>query len=332
VIVCFTTFEEYKVTEQVLVSIVIPVKNGFPNLPLVLDAIARQEVDFTFEVLVIDSGSSDGSCELVRQHKARLIAIKPQEFNHGSTRNVAIGASRGAFVALLTHDAIPADRHWLKNLIAPLRNSDEKIAGVFGRHTARPNEDPIVEIRLNQHFERFHQSGRLSWSKDADYQQKRGEYMFFSNNNSCLRKAVWEKIPFNHTDMAEDQQWAEAIIEAGYAKAYAHDSVVVHSHSYPTGEWMRRSFDEYRSYFKLGLVQTRNLQQTAKNALWLWRNDVRELRRINRSKAYKIGWIWRRFWISWAIALGQYFGTNFDKMPKSWIGFFSMQTRNIRAN
>jgi rhamnosyltransferase len=319
-------------TEQVLVSIVIPVKNGFPNLPLVLEAVSQQETDFPFEVVIIDSGSSDGSLELARRYNAKLLEISPHEFNHGSTRNQAIAASSGRFVALLTHDAIPADRHWLKNLVTPLLTGDGKIAGVFGRHIARSNEDPIVEVGLYNHFDRFHRSGRRTWCKDADYQQKRGEYVFFSNNNSCMRKDVWEKIPFNHTDMAEDQQWAEAILEAGYTKAYAHDSVVIHSHSYPTGEWMRRSFDEYRSYFKLGLVETRGLKQTVKNALWLWRNDVRELRKLNKSKIYKIIWIWRRFWISWAIALGQYFGTNFDKLPKSWLGFFSMQLRNIRAN
>jgi rhamnosyltransferase len=319
-------------TEQVLVSIVIPVKNGFPNLPLVLEAVSQQETDFPFEVVIIDSGSSDGSLDLARHYKAKLIEISSHDFNHGSTRNQAIAASSGRFVALLTHDAIPADRHWLKNLVAPLLKGDDKIAGVFGRHIARSNEDPIVEVGLHNHFDRFHRSGRSTWSKDAEYQQKRGEYVFFSNNNSCMRKDVWEKIPFNHTDMAEDQQWAEAILEAGYTKAYAHDSVVIHSHSYPTGEWMRRSFDEYRSYFKLGLVETRGFKQTVKNALWLWRNDVRELRKLNKSKSYKIVWIWRRFWISWAIALGQYFGTNFDKLPKSWLGFFSMQLRNIRAN
>lgn len=316
---------------ELLVSIVIPVKNGTRYLAEVLEAVGRQETDFAFEIVAIDSGSTDGSLEILKKHGVRLIEIDSHEFNHGSTRNLAISKTRGKFVVLLTHDATPADSSWLKNLVAPLLKDEGRIAGVFGRHVARPKEDPIVELGLVRHFERFRRAGRQVWEKDANYEANRGDYIFFSNNNSCLRKSVWEKIPFKHTDMAEDQQWAESVIEAGYAKAYAHDAVVIHSHSYSAKEWMRRTFDEYRSYYKLGLVGRYGWKQSCKSALWLWRNDLRDLFRMSASRSFKMVWAWRRLWISLSIALGQFFGTHFERLPEGCLSFFSMQLRNIRA-
>ncbi|RYZ86498.1 MAG: hypothetical protein EOP04_13765 [Proteobacteria bacterium] len=135
------------------------------------------------------------------------------------------------------------------------------------------------------------------------------------------------------THMAEDQQWAEDILRAGFKKAYADNSLVIHSHSYSAKEWLHRTFDEYRSYFDLGLVQRRGFLSACKNAIWLWRRDARLLLASQKkSWAYLAVWLYRRFWISWAASLGQFFGTNFQKMPNSSLEFFSMQSRNKRSN
>ena len=92
-----------------LVSIVIPTRNGMATLPAVFDAIDRQARDFDIEIVVIDTESSDGTLELVRTRATRLLQTTAARFNHGLTRNAAIAASSGAFVVLLSQDAVPAD-------------------------------------------------------------------------------------------------------------------------------------------------------------------------------------------------------------------------------
>ena len=74
-----------------VVSVVVPVKNGARYLAELLDAISRQRIDAAVEVLVVDSGSSDGSLDIARAAGARVIEIEPSEFGHGSTRNLAAG-------------------------------------------------------------------------------------------------------------------------------------------------------------------------------------------------------------------------------------------------
>ena len=129
-----------------LVSIVLPTRNGGHRLAATLDALARQRADFSFEIVAVDSGSSDDTMTLLRQAAQEVIAIPRESFNHGLTRNLAIERTRGEFIVLLVQDALPASDDWLVRLIAPLR-ADQGVAGVFCRQ--RPRADATV---LAKHY------------------------------------------------------------------------------------------------------------------------------------------------------------------------------------
>jgi rhamnosyltransferase len=64
----------------------------------------------------------------------------------------------------------------------------------------------------------------------------------------CFENLLWEKIPYDDVNFAEDQKWAKAILENGYIKAYADDAIVFHSHNYTMIEVFRRSFEEAVSF------------------------------------------------------------------------------------
>src|SRR5690606_22268481 len=66
-----------------------------------------------------------------------------------------------------------------------------------------------------------------------------------------LRRVVWEAIPYPDVDFAEDQIWAQRIIEAGWKKAYSKEAVVFHSHDYSLMERLHRSFDESYAFLRL---------------------------------------------------------------------------------
>ena len=91
------------------VSVVIPVKNGMPLLGRVLEAVNSQG---DLELLVIDSGSTDGSQDAVRRAGGELIELAPSEFGHGRTRNLGAGRASGDLICFLTQDAVP-EPGWL---------------------------------------------------------------------------------------------------------------------------------------------------------------------------------------------------------------------------
>ena len=227
-------------------SIIIPVKNGGPLFETVCCMVANQEYSPGFSVLCIDSGSTDGSQDVVKKYGFELLEILPSEFGHGKTRNLGAAETYGEFIVFLTHDAIPATTSWLKELTEPLRE-DSMIAGAFSKHIAHDNADPFIAWELETHFHNLEDYPVCSKEAEAKYmtdQTIRQIYHFFSDNSSCLRRSVWEKYPFPDVSFAEDQIWAKTIIEAGFKKAFARNSLVKHSHSFGPIETLRRSFDE----------------------------------------------------------------------------------------
>lgn len=272
-----------------LVSVIIPVKNGLPHFRRVVEMLRKQVVDVPFEVIVIDSGSVDGSKGVIPAEDARfrLVEIPSSAFGHGKTRNLGVELSRGEFCAFLTHDAAPADERWLAELIRPLRE-DPHVAGVFGRHIAYETATPFTRWELDTHF-----SGLRNWPKvrisDArEYVRNQGlrqVYHFYSDNSSCMRRSVWQSLPYPDVNFAEDQLWAKKAVEAGYTKAFAPDSVVYHSHDYTPWERLQRSYDEARALNELfGYELCGSRKEALRQA---WRTSGRDM-----MLAWKHGW-WR---------------------------------------
>jgi rhamnosyltransferase len=229
------------------VSVVIPTKNGGAQFEAVLKVVAEQQTDWPFEIIVIDSGSVDGTLEFARGFPGvRLLSIPPEDFQHGRTRNEAIGHAAGEFIAMLTQDALPADGNWLRTLVAAIEE-DPQIAGVFGRHIAYGDASIFTREELVKHFAGFlvpavvHLSDHERYKTDVAYRQF---LYFYSDNNSLLRRSVWQLHPYPEVEFAEDQAWAKVIIEAGFKKAYSDAAAVYHSHNYGIWERFQRSFDE----------------------------------------------------------------------------------------
>ncbi|MDP2786086.1 MAG: glycosyltransferase [Sulfurimicrobium sp.] len=229
-------------------SVVIPTKNGGMLFARVLDALLRQKAPWDYEILVVDSGSTDKTLRYCEERNVNVISIPPSEFGHGQTRNFGISKTKGEFVALITQDALPASNEWLFNLVSAVEQAPD-VAGAFGRHLPYPDADPYMVRDLKLHFDGF-----LAWpavlrksDNEPRYEAEIGYRQivhFFSDNNACLRRSVWEKYPYPDVDFAEDQIWAETVIKAGFGKAYADNAAVYHSHRYSVIEAGRRAFDE----------------------------------------------------------------------------------------
>ncbi|WP_262689460.1 rhamnosyltransferase WsaF family glycosyltransferase [Kordiimonas aestuarii] len=254
-------------TEGFKASVVIPTYNAGAQFERVLDAILSQHAPWPFEVLVIDSGSTDGTLDIVKARPdVRLHEIDKRDFNHGDTRNLGASLTSGDYIAFVTHDALPANRAWLFNLVEAIE-AEPKAAGAFGRHFAYPEASPFTKRDLDAHFTNFQNNPLLVSRKTNVARYKAGDegwrqfLHFYSDNNSCFRRSIWEKIPYRRVEFGEDQLWAHDIIEAGYAKLYAAQAVVYHSHDYDEAETEERSAIEasfFRHFFGYQLVSSEN--------------------------------------------------------------------------
>jgi rhamnosyltransferase len=273
-----------------VISVVIPVRDGGADLVRCLDAIARQQVDEEVEVVVVDSGSTDGSVEVARRHGARVHEIPPEEFNHGRTRNLGAELARGDVLAFTSQDAFAADEHWLARLVAPLR-SDAEVAGAYGRQLPHDGATPPERYFLD--FLYGPEPRVQRWEGPG---QPTFETTLFSNVNAAMPRPVWSEFPFaDDLIMSEDQEWSRRVLLAGRELVYEPRAVVHHSHAYTVAGAFRRFFDSgvsaERSYASGGAAPGSALRGAAGRYArgeveWLWRTGQR--RWIPYTAAYEL--------------------------------------------
>ena len=114
-------------------TIVIPTKNGGKLLDDVLTQIDNQKTHYLYEIVCVDSGSSDNTVDIIKKHNCILKQISKEEFGHGKTRNLGASLGTGEFIIFITQDAKPYDENWLENFLDGM-NQDPEIVGGFGKH------------------------------------------------------------------------------------------------------------------------------------------------------------------------------------------------------
>jgi O-antigen biosynthesis protein len=237
-----------------VVTVAIPVLNGARYLAEVLSAVREQVVDCEIELLVWDSGSTDGSVEIAERYGARIHQLPKSEFSHGGTRNRMAEMAAGSHVAFLTQDATPASNQWLACLLEGFEVAED-VAAVFGPHIPRDDASHMIKCEMERHFGVWGADGteidvqRLERTPRglAAYRAFPGKWTFLSDVNCCVRKDVLRTIPYREVPYAEDQLLGRELIEAGYAKVYHPGAAVIHSHDYPPVRFFQRYFDEFRS-------------------------------------------------------------------------------------
>lgn len=290
-----------------MISVVIPVRNGGADLARCLDGIAGQEVDDDVEIVVVDSCSADGSADLARDRGARVEVIGPREFRHGSARNLGAELARGDTLVFTSQDAYPVDDAWLATMCRALEE-DATVAAVYGRQLPHDEATPPERYFLDFVY------GPMARTQSVeDGVALSMETTLFSNVNSAIRRAVWERFRFaDDIIMSEDQEWAARVLLAGFSVRYEPCAAVRHSHVYTVGAAFRRFFDSgvsaERTYLAGGRPSSRLLRRAA------WRYGVGE-----------IDWLWRsgqRRWIPYAAVyetskfVGLQLGNRHRRLPR----------------
>lgn len=289
-----------------VISVVIPVKDGGSGLIGCLEAVRAQALDEEVEVIVVDSGSTDGSLEAARARGAHVLEIPAEEFSHGASRNLGAGAAAGEVLAFLSQDAVPVGTDWLARLTAPLR-ADPGLAGVYGRQLPHEGATPPESYFLNF----LYGPGRRRQRADSEAQLSM-DTTLFSNVNAAIPRNIWQRHPFvEDIVMSEDQEWSRRVLLAGYAIGYEPGAVVRHSHNYTIRAAFQRFFDSGASSSRAYMAGRRHSSRVLRAA-------------AARYALGELGWLWRtrqRRWIPYAVMyesskmLGLLAGTNHERIP-----------------
>ena len=248
-------------SSPVEVTIFIPTYNGEDYLDRLLTAVENQDFDGDIEILLIDSGSTDSTLEIIARHPAvRLVQIPKAEFGHGKTRNRAAELARGEFIVYLSHDAVPVGSQWLRELLLPMRPSSaggNDAQAVFAKHVARAKCFPSLTYGIRGVFAGCGPDGQVTVVDGAvdSVDALPVSQLFYSDVCSATRRDfLLNTVPYQDLPYSEDLAFARDLLSAGYRKAYQPAAVVEHSNDVTLRDYPRRSFDEFLGMRRVGEV------------------------------------------------------------------------------
>jgi glycosyltransferase involved in cell wall biosynthesis len=240
-----------------MISCVIRTFNEGELFNQLLNSISAQNIGLKPEIVVVDSGSSDGTVEIARKFAAKLVQIKKEDFNYSYALNLGIESCQNELVAILSGHAVPFDESWL--IKTTTHFNDERVAAVYCRQIPMPDADPYEILRIDKMFGDTYQAGE-----------------HFSNAACCIRKSVWEKHPFAILPAAEDKEWAQWAMNNGYKIIYEPKAEVYHSHNEPCRKAANRIIQIERAN-DLRINRARNNLLTLKQSIGLFVRDLKKL-------------------------------------------------------
>jgi rhamnosyltransferase len=222
---------------MIKVSVLILTKNGGPEFRTCLEGVCAQTQAGEVEIIVVDSGSTDGTLEFVERFPIRLEQIPPETFHHARTRNFAATLAKGEVLVFLSQDAVPTSNRWLKEMVGNFE--DLSVGAVYGRQL--PKEESSLERQ--DLLDAVYGVERIV--KDPALRNGLGyRFYHFSDVNSAIRRSVWETTRFpEDLNVFEDLGIAKRILDAGWKIVYDPEAAVFHSHHHTTMGLFKRYFD-----------------------------------------------------------------------------------------
>ena len=269
-------------------SIVIRAFNEGKHIGKLLKGIEQQTMR-DFEVILVDSGSTDDTRTIAEGFGVKVVHIDPKEFTFGRSLNRGIEAATSEFVVMASAHVYPVYPDWLEQLLQPFE--DAQVACAYGKQ--RGNES-------NKYSE--HQFFR-QWFPDQSV--ARQSIPFCNNANSAIRRALWEVHPYDEEVTGlEDLVWAKWAMSEGYFVSYAAAAEIIHVHEEVPKQVYNRyrreamTFKQIYPEEKFGFGHF--LELFFKNVLSDMGTAMRE------RKFFRVGWsiVWFRFMQFWGTFQG----------------------------
>lgn len=216
-----------------------------------------------WELIVVDSGSTDGSQDLIRAARpAHFVQITPAEYTPGRVLNHGMRLARADTAIFLNADATPQGPEWLRPLVEALAHP--RVAACFGRQIPRPDCRAVFAHDYDRCFGPRRES--VHWDH------------FFSLVSSGIRRDVWQRRNFREDlRFAEDDEYTRWCRSQGYEIRFVPESVAMHSHNYTPTQAYRRAYGDARAQAASGTPPPRKPGFASAVVLGFLRDGRRDL-------------------------------------------------------
>jgi rhamnosyltransferase len=216
-------------------------KNPGHGFRATLDAIFKQACSAAFEVVMVDSGSTDGTLALAEQYPVRIHSIAPREFNFGRTRDHVFSLTSGEFIVAISQDAVPVGTSWLEDLIRPF--ADRDIAVVQGGEKVPDDRELFYWDKI----------GFFYYTRECHRWRANHGDVGVSFVNCAIRRSVWEENRLSDIEMMEDKVFQAMLDARGRRICRQPSAMVFHAHSYSLVSLAKRCENEGLGWKLVGL-------------------------------------------------------------------------------
>ncbi len=207
-------------------SIIIRAFNEEQHIGKLLTGIKKQTLQ-NYEVILVDSGSTDSTVEIASGFDTRIVSIVPEEFTFGRSLNRGIKAAAGKYIIIISAHCYPVYPDWLEQLLKPFE--DPQIAVCYGKQRGSETNHYSEQQFFRSYF--------------PDISQPDQGQPFTHNANAAIRKSLWEQHPYDEQLTGlEDLAWSSWAKEQGYSIAYVADAEIIHIHE----ETIKQVHNRYR--------------------------------------------------------------------------------------
>jgi glycosyltransferase involved in cell wall biosynthesis len=269
-------------------SVVIPCLNGAGTIGVQLDALANQQWEKPWEIIVADNGSTDDSRTIVESYRDRLPNLRTVDASarRGQPYALNCGAAAATGIALAFCDADDeVAPGWVAAMGEALLNYDCVACRIDFKKLNPPWAQAIFQRHAQQH-------GQLLKAPFPPYLRHAGGGTL--GVKKSLHEVVGgfdEALPYHH-----DTEFCFKVQLMGVELHYVSEAVV-HVRCRDTLRGLLRQACHWAEYgvllYKMYRPANSNDFSHWKEFLWEWRGILRSIRQICLDKSSRARWIWR---------------------------------------
>ncbi|MEI7998225.1 MAG: glycosyltransferase [Candidatus Omnitrophota bacterium] len=211
------------------VSVIVPAYNAQDTIGKTLRALIEQDYSQTFEIIVVDDGSTDQTADVVHSFTTVRYFHQPNA-GPAAARNQGACLAQGNFLAFTDSDCIP-HKDWLSKITQGFVASD--VAVVMGSYGIANSENLLAFCVYKEII--FRHEYLLS-----DFPKVFGSYNF------CIKRNVFEQVKgFNISYLnasGEDNDLSYKIINAGWRIYFERKALVDHYHPTQIRKYLKEQF------------------------------------------------------------------------------------------
>jgi len=232
------------------VSVVVPTYNGGSQFATMLELLTKQKNCGSMELVVVDSGSTDGTVELCKQYGVTLVQIPNEQFSHSGARNLGAETAGGEILVFMTQDALPSSETWLSEMIAPILAGE---ADAVSCSEECPEGTDLYYRILNYGHASFVgilQEDVLGSKEKCRDKESLRRYASLSDVACAIKRKTF--LRFRHRyNFAEDLDLGIRLLSCGYKTKLLSKTKTIHGHNRNADYYLKRAVVEKESFGKI---------------------------------------------------------------------------------